>query len=351
MNELNLKEIDCLKNEDPKYVIDSLTDVITRPFIIKIAEDLIRKKEPFSLMILDIDNFKQINDSYGHLSGDFVLKVLGDGLVEHFDKSAYVGRYGGDEFLLLVPGVVEYDTLKEVLGKLYEKDKIFRRYYNDGLRDIYLTATLGCAKFPEDANNYEDLFSKADKALYRGKSKGRNCYIIYVDSKHRDIVVHERVNGSLIEKFNSVIRLFDIYKGKNNIIKYTMDYLYSELHCSGAYFLTNENKLISNSNDKPKITGYQFMPHLEMLLKDDTIFYDTPLLKYKLEDPILREFCDSKSIQSILISRIKSFDKLHGYIMIYEKSISRVWQEQEVALVMYVSSILELHINHNNLIK
>ena len=97
-----------------------------------------------------------------------------------------------------------------------------------------------------DSTDYEELFNKADKALYRGKSKGRNCYIIYVHEKHKDIVIHEKVEGSLIEHFNSVSRLFDLYEGKEEIIKHAMDYLYLQLHCTGAYFLTTDKAKESN---------------------------------------------------------------------------------------------------------
>ena len=339
-----VNDIKWLKNEDPDYIIDSVTKVISRQFIIKIANELIKEKTPFTLIILDLDNFKQINDSFGHLSGDYVLRCIGEGLVNYYAKEVYVGRYGGDEFLLLLPNITDYDEIHTFLEGLYEKDKIFRRYYNDGIRDIYITSTLGCAKFPEDSTNYEELFEKADKALYRGKMKGRNCYIIYVESKHKDIVIHEKAEGSLIGHFNSAYRLFDIYKGKNEIIKHTMDFIYSELHCSGAYFLTPEEKLISNMDDKPKSTGISFKPHIEMLLNGDKIFYETPLTKYKHDDLVMSDFINKRKIQSIMIAKLESFDELFGYIMIYEKEITRVWQEQEVALVMYISSLLEMHL-------
>ncbi len=344
MNKADIEEIEYLKGESVDHIIDSLTEVISRPYIISIAKKVMEDKIPFTIMILDLDNFKQINDSFGHLSGDFILKSIGKALIDYCYKRAYIGRYGGDEFLLLIPHIVEYDDVHLFLEGLYEKGKIFRRYYNDGLRDIYVTASLGCAKFPEDSSNYEELFTKADKALYRGKIKGRNCYIIYVESKHKDIVIREKAEGSLIEHFNGVSRLFDIYKGKNQIIKYTMDFLYSELHCSGAYFLTTNRKLISNKDDEPKNTGHIFEPHLEMLLKGDKIFYETPLLKYKLDDPVLRDFVDRRSIHSVMIAKLETYGKLYGYIMICEKQITRVWQESEVALLMYVAALLEMEL-------
>ncbi len=344
----DILDFDSLKDEDKEYFFDSLTKVISRQFIIKIAQKLIDNKTPFTMMILDLDNFKQVNDSFGHLSGDFILESIGEGLVKYFSDKAYIGRYGGDEFIIILPKIVDYDDVHIFLEGLFERDKVFRRFYNDGVRDIYITATLGCAKFPMDSTDYEELFNKADKALYRGKSKGRNCYIIYVHEKHKDIVIHEKVEGSLIEHFNSVSRLFDLYKGKEEIIKHAMDYLYLQLHCTGAYFLTTDKKLISHNESKPKSTGTNFVPHLEILLNGDKIFYQTPLTKYKHDDSYLSDFIERQGIQAIMLSKIEAFGVLYGYIMISENKITRVWQESEIALLMYISSLLELQLMHLN---
>lgn len=336
-----LNEIKWLKDEDPDYIIDPLTQIINRKFILKIANGLVEDKIPFALMILDLDNFKQINDSYGHLAGDFILKSIGEALVNYYSKEIFIGRYGGDEILLLIPNLVNYEDVHSFLEGLYTKDKVLRKYYNDGIRDIYLTASLGCASYPNDASNFEDLFSKADKALYRGKTKGRNCYIIYVEEKHKDIVVREKSEGSLIEHFKSATRIFDIYRDKK-YIKHMMDFLYSELHCSGAYFLTSNDEIISFKDEKAIKTNVDYKPHLEGLLRGDSIFYQTPLVKFKQNDKELRDFLEKRSIQSVLIVKLDTFGIFNGYIMICEKEITRVWQESEIALVMYVASLLEL---------
>lgn len=341
---IDYRDIKYLDNMIDDSIIDPLTQVFSRTAIINIAKGLIKDNIPFTIMILDLDNFKQINDSFGHLSGDFILKSVGEKLKKFCYKDIYVGRYGGDEFLLLMSNVVEYDDVHHKLESLYERNKIFRKYYNDGLRDIYLTATLGCAKYPDDEKDYEKLFAKADKALYRGKIKGRNCYIIYVESKHKDIVVHEKAEGSLIKLFNSSKRLFDIYKGKKQIIKSTVDFLYSHLHCSYVYFLTNERTYITNYNDEEKRAIEYYELHLEKILNGDTIFFETPLTKYKANDEALANFLNSKAIQSIMVSKLKTYKTNYGYLIIAEKEITRIWQEHEIALVMYVSTLLEMEL-------
>ncbi len=189
MEDLNLKEISFFKNIDTNYVLDSLTQVICRQYILDIANKLIADKVPFTLFIIDLDNFKQVNDSFGHLTGDFILKNVSQNILNLLKKTAYVGRFGGDEFIVLVPNVTGHDEVHQILEKIYDRGKIFRKYYNDGTRDIYVTSTCGSASYPTDATDFEGLFNKADKALYRGKVKGRNCYIIYVESMHGNIII------------------------------------------------------------------------------------------------------------------------------------------------------------------
>ena len=346
MSSKDFSDIKYIDTDDDELVVDQLTRVLNRNTIIRIAKGLIEDKTPFTLMILDIDNFKNINDSFGHLSGDFILKSVGMNLKELCYEKYYVGRYGGDEFLILIPNVKEYDDIHAILEKIYERNKIFRRYYNDGKRDIFVTATLGCATYPNDEEIYEKLFDKADKALYRGKTKGRNCYIIYVESKHKNIVVHEKAESSLISSFNSIKRIFDMDKGKNkeHIIKSIVDFLYSHLHCSNVYFLTEDRKYICNYRDDAKMVMYVYEPHLDMLLNGDTIFYKTPLTQYKKNDPALNDFINEKHIHSMMVSKLQTYDKNYGYLLICEKEITRIWQENEIALVMYVSSLLEMEL-------
>lgn len=344
MEDLDLNEIKYFEGIDTRYVIDSLTQVISREYIEMLAKKMLDEKIPFTLMILDLDNFKQINDSFGHLSGDYVLQNLGEELKNFCYPKAYVGRYGGDEFLIIVPNLIDYDDVHVFLEHLYERNKIFRKYYNDGLRDIYITATLGSASYPADETNYESLFKKADKALYRGKMKGRNCYIIYVESKHKDIVVQDKSSNSLITCLNSVKRLFDIDKGKKHIIKSAVDFLYSKLHCSNVYFLTNKGTYISNLSNTEKRTKNNYIPHIELLLNGDSIFHDSPLTFYKAQDLALNDYLNEKQVQGMMISKLQTYGKNYGYIIIFEKEITRIWQESEVALLMYLSALLEMEL-------
>ena len=342
MYEYDIKNDKYFNNQNEDYVLDSLTKVISRHYILDIAHKMIEEQTPFTLMILDIDNFKQINDNFGHLAGDSVLSSVGTNLLNICNKTAYIGRFGGDEFLLLVPYVTEYDDVHKFLEELCDRGPIFRRYYTFDNHDFYLTATVGTASFPKDAKSYTDLFNKADKALYRGKVKGRNCYIIYVESKHGDIVVKESALNSEVEKFKFVKRVLDINATPVEKSRHLINMLYTELHVSSAYFLFPDNKYVCNSHPEVRTTGGQFIPHLEILLNGDFIFYETPLTKFKNNDAIFGKYVDENKIQSIILAKVKLGHYHYGYIALCESTISRVWQENEVALILYAASCLEL---------
>lgn len=133
---------------------------------------------PLSLLILDIDHFKKLNDTFGHDAGDFVLKemanlIRGDGVRENHDIFA---RYGGEEFCIIFPQT----TLKqsfEIAGRLRKLVEEHHFIY-DGKR-LEVTASIGLADYREGVNIGSDLFKRADESVYKAKEKGRNRVIFY----------------------------------------------------------------------------------------------------------------------------------------------------------------------------
>ena len=144
-------------------VHDSLTGLIARPHILRFIRSLIDEKTPFVLGIIDLDNFKSINDNYGHRTGDEMLALVAGQLRAFFGEDGVVGRYGGDEFLFVYFGCTDYDGLHRVLDDMYLTDTVFRKDLLIGGRRIFSTATVGCAVFPTDAESFEGLFALCDK--------------------------------------------------------------------------------------------------------------------------------------------------------------------------------------------
>ena len=197
--------------------IDSLTNLYEKTaFLNKVHERLAQDKKPFSLCIIDVDNFKGINDNYGHMLGDEILVKIANVLKRNI-TNGFVGRFGGDEFVFVNYDSVEYQDAWNLLYKIAHE-------INDIGAEISLSVdlsvTMGLARFAYDASDFEELFQCADRALYRGKRKGKNCFIIYDAEKHKNItldgvrktIIDDRSNNFTI--LNLLIRMFDTLNGK-----------------------------------------------------------------------------------------------------------------------------------------
>jgi diguanylate cyclase (GGDEF)-like protein/PAS domain S-box-containing protein len=132
-----------------------------------------------SLMILDLDNFKTINDSMGHLSGDILLKKVASGLQNCVRQYDTVGRLGGDEFVLIVNDAY---TVQDIIAFAEKVQSVFHEAFDILGQQIYVTASIGVAVYPLHGTTFETLLRKADFAMYVAKKAGRNTFRFYSDS-------------------------------------------------------------------------------------------------------------------------------------------------------------------------
>lgn len=129
------------------------------------------------LFILDIDNFKKINDTMGHAFGDTLLKTLGKEISDEFRVSDIVGRTGGDEFMVFLKDVNDDIIVQREVSRI---TKFFQEFNAGGDYVKYsATASIGAAVFPDDAKTYKDLYIAADSALFRAKKRGKNQLLFY----------------------------------------------------------------------------------------------------------------------------------------------------------------------------
>jgi diguanylate cyclase (GGDEF)-like protein len=133
-----------------------------------------------AVIILDLDNFKGINDNKGHRVGDEVLKSVSGRLSKLVRASDTVARYGGDEFTLITPSLSSEENALVVAQKIV---KAFNKPFNIDNDDITVTASVGIAMYPLHGQDIDTLMNKADAAMYRAKAMGRNKYCWYGDSE------------------------------------------------------------------------------------------------------------------------------------------------------------------------
>ncbi len=170
------KKISELQTEKDKYeklsTIDALTKVLNRHGIEQFVETLQASNQPMSVIVIDLDHFKRINDHRGHYDGDRVLQAVGELLRLHCRSSDGLGRWGGEEFVLVCPGA-SLSKAASLAEKLRERIQQASFLSEDPLS---ITASFGVAACAA-GDSFDDAFRQADQALYLAKSRGRNCVV------------------------------------------------------------------------------------------------------------------------------------------------------------------------------
>jgi diguanylate cyclase (GGDEF)-like protein len=172
-----LHNAELVERLQAEVFIDYLTKCYNRrAFEEHLAVEMVRARRyerSLCLLLLDLDNFKRVNDAQGHPQGDYVLRKLGEMLRGAFRTTDRVCRFGGDEFAVVFP-----ETAKEDVVRLADR---LRRQIEDAFPDEVVqtgvTASIGIACYPGDTAREDDLIRAADRALYRAKAEGRNCVV------------------------------------------------------------------------------------------------------------------------------------------------------------------------------
>ncbi|WP_253250968.1 sensor domain-containing protein [Vibrio mediterranei] len=178
---------------------DPLTNLPNRSHLTSILEQSIeggqRHSEQFATLFLDLDHFKHINDSKGHLYGDRLLSQVADRLADVLHHRASIGRIGGDEFVIIL---TDYDSEAQLLDTIDETLGVFNRPFElDSQESLRVSGSIGVALYPQDGQNSETLLKNADTAMYLAKKNGRNGYAFYSPDLTYSSVLHVRVQSAL----------------------------------------------------------------------------------------------------------------------------------------------------------
>lgn len=174
-------EVTQLRSNLEKVREEAMTDSLTGIANRKRFDEILRKarrdsdssKNPLSLVLCDIDFFKRFNDTWGHQTGDQIIRFVAGCLTRHSDDSHLVARYGGEEFAIVMPGTPPAEAVKvaEKIRRTVESKKLLRKSTNEDLGNI--TVSLGVANYTGN-ESVEELIERADSNLYRSKTEGRN---------------------------------------------------------------------------------------------------------------------------------------------------------------------------------
>ncbi|MAN35749.1 MAG: hypothetical protein CMF89_05110 [Candidatus Marinimicrobia bacterium] len=204
-----------------------------------------RKDEVLAILFIDLDNFKYVNDSMGHSTGDKLLKIIGNKLIESTRKSDTVSRWGGDEFCILLPNI------KRLSGVYKLCDRILNTHLNNIIiegQELHITASIGVSLFPQDGKNPDMLIKNADAAMYKSKELGKNQFHLYKPD----------MNEEVMERLNVETNLFRAIKNEEFQIVYQ-----PQLSLKTNKIVGFEALVRWNQPDMGVLAPYKFIPIAE----------------------------------------------------------------------------------------
>ncbi|MCP4755156.1 MAG: diguanylate cyclase [Proteobacteria bacterium] len=179
-------EIHIFENKDKASKYDGLTGLYNRSYFDDYVDrEMARAKRhdmDLSMLFFDLDNFKKVNDSYGHPAGDIILKSVAEIILDEIRTEDTAARYGGEEMVVILPQTGKIQSLI-LAERIREKVELMETHYQEEC--IRLTISGGVASFPMDADDGVELLKSADNALYEAKSSGKNMICMYSKQKRR----------------------------------------------------------------------------------------------------------------------------------------------------------------------
>ena len=333
---------DIVKRVGLEQALDPLTKVYKREVMEEYIYKLIDNNIPFSLGLIDVDNFKYINDNYGHQVGDKILTTIISKVRELLDSSCTVGRYGGDEFIIVLKGITEYDILWKILHRV---NFGVNSLNIDNIVELSLSITIGLSRFPLDGLSYEDLLKLADIALYRGKTKGRNCFIIYLADKHGNIkldtlkdkkqssmFLHNQVSNILSSTFNLGVAV-------ETLFKYLSNYLMLDHICLQT--LKDTKYQVIHQLSPVKEFEYIDTELIRKSTNKSGLFYINSRKSLEYQKSELYDILAKQNIESTCFVEINIYGRMYGHIRV-DSVGGRIWQYQDMDLLVSAAKTIAI---------
>lgn len=344
---IHFNDIDMLKENNK----DNFLDILDKTAIQDYAKSLIEQNKRFYLCIIDLDNFKNINDTYGHLYGDEVLISVSRALKEYTENTGVVGRFGGDEMMVILDKVTSYGELRVVMKNIRQG---IEALYAESESNVKLTVSIGVSLFPDNSTKYDDLFKIADNMLYRAKAKGKNRYIIYEPAIHGDVLKaveakHEHMNASSMSKDELILKMLDLFVEKKTMsMKIALQVVCDVFELDEAALFLKGNLTDAGTN----FWAVYDMPYVNALFPGEEEFswrFDSNGLAVVNhvadlveKSPKAYDYLSTQGIESIVVYRFM-FNGNMCYITFAKRSkASRKWEDKDVSYLTLIGRMFEL---------
>ena len=308
------------------------------------------------LVIIDIDDFKHINDTYGHIFGDQVIRRVAEIMQELVGQRGVIGRFGGDEYVIVLEKVGTRDQLKTLLKTIAKELALA---FDPKTR---VTASIGVSEYPVDGNEYEELMRKADKALYLAKEKGKNRHIIYEERLHGKLEADDMQNMAMAyavskEKKRKVITemITELCaSGVDSIVKkeerlqqirslFDLDgiTIYSE---AGAHLVCrNGNYMVEVPDGRGLFEDEKYLA----LFGDDDNFIESNTLKLRFQDPAAFAVMQKQEIGAALqcLSRKEGVPNVIVNYDVFNRN--RKWSDEDITLLTILGHCIGNLLNYS----
>jgi len=333
---------------------DSLTGLLNKVNLEKYIDNCIKERGFFMLCMIDLDYFKTINDTYGHIYGDRVLVAAAEKLKAIAGEDGEVGRVGGDEFILIKR--IDHQPVDEEKRNLCRAIK--NSFYDDKNNNLYtsrLTTTIGYATYPFDGKTKTDLLARADKALYRGKAKGRNCYVIYNEQMHGAIDVDKPIQDTVMEDFASTadisIFISDIMGGILN--NPTKEKALSKLVDIMAYFrlqritiykrdgstIQKVYKMVQSEKEYGELSVLDFKSFNDQF--EGGIFIASDIFEYKYDRKAMSACMNIPYDHGSIVISACGLIRATDYLMCFEAfDRRRIWNKNQLTAIKVLSRMI-----------
>ncbi len=337
-------------------VRDEMTGLLSKQTIIDYIKNAMTGETEYLnyLCVMDIDDFKYVNDNYGHLFGDEVLITVADILKEAVGDRGVVGRIGGDEMLIFLEHITDRADLKSILRTI----RCNVEWAYKGIKeDFNLSCSIGAAAWPKDALDYDTLFKIADKMLYRAKNNGKNRYIIYTPEIHGEITSETFSDSSAVElkkPISAVSKERFLMELTENFIFHSVWSVQLVLEETGSIFGLKEidvfyeepfyNAMHWRADGKPVdqcFLSYAGTSDFRQLFDENdlAVIHGTNILKFTC--PEAYETLKEMQVTSAIIYQMDS--GIPGYVTFYkEEQVSRLWSDADITYLNLIGKMIAM---------
>ncbi len=322
---------------DVRY--DNMTKAFSKKVFYAFGDFLIQEKVPFALFYIDFDTFKKVNDRLGHSVGDQALIDCVRMLKSCIQEFGFLFRIGGDEFIIITPNVQDRQRIWDIAHTYSE---YVRNHHFDYLKSVFpqgnITLTTGIVRYPFDGTDMQSLLSLADKALYRGKQKGKNCYIIYDRQMHANITVSNRQNN--IRPSDMVLSIFKAFQNeKDNILALgNLSRTFGKIYANSliVYQDDSRSEVLYQDRQEKEVT---FIPlteeEINLPVEGKKMVYKKNISNDASQSSLLRKM-GLMHIRTFLAYKLVSPEKKDGYFIIMARR-DKVWSEEEAGYYLTAS--------------